>query len=187
MLKIEYLPVDKITPYDGNAKEHPESQVEQIAESIRQFGFADPIAIWGDGNTVIEGHGRLLAAQKLGLDTVPVIRLDGLTDEQRRAYTLVHNQLTMNSGFDVYALQEELQKISEIDMDVFDFDIGDTFSIDDMNIVDGYSKHESTAEYFESAFTFPSAMKSEIISYLRKHKQEITEQIIQSAKVGKDE
>lgn len=186
MLSIEYLPIDAITPYDGNAKEHPESQVDQIVDSIRQFGFNDPIAIDENG-TLIEGHGRLLAARKMGLDTVPVIRIEGLTDEQKRAYTLVHNQLTMNSGFDLYMLQEELSKITEIDMQAFDFEIGDTFSMDDMVVVDGYSKHESTAEYFESAFVFPSAMKEQITSYLRKHKQEITEQIINSAKSGKKE
>ena len=117
----------------------------------------------------------------MGLDTVPVIRLDGLTDEQRRAYTLVHNQLTMNSGFDIYALQAELENIAEIDMDVFDFDIGETFSMDDMAVVEGYNKHESTAEYFESAFVFPAKHKDKITSYLRKHKQEITDEIIKNA------
>lgn len=122
MLKIEYMSVADLIPYTGNVKKHPKKQVEQIAESITEFGFCDPVAISGD-NIIIEGHGRVLAAQKLGIDKIPVIRLDGLTDEQRRAYTLVHNQLTMNTGFDIEALEIELENITSIDMKPFDFDI----------------------------------------------------------------
>ena len=119
-LKIEYVPIDDIKPYAGNAKTHPAEQVEQIKKSIEQFGFNDPIAIWHD--EVVEGHGRLIAATEMGIDTVPIIRLDGLTDEQRRAYALVHNKLTMNSGFNFDLLQIELENIS-FDMSEFDFDI----------------------------------------------------------------
>lgn len=122
-LNIEYVPISEITPYAGNAKLHPAEQVEQIKESIRQFGFADPIAVWH--GEVVEGHGRLIAANELGLDTVPVIRLDDLTDEQRRAYTLIHNKLTMNSGFEMDLLQIELENIESIDMEQFGFDIED--------------------------------------------------------------
>lgn len=122
MLKIEYLSVADLIPYTGNVKEHPKKQVEQIAESIREFGFCDPVAISGD-NIIIEGHGRVLAAQLLKMDKVPVIRLDGLTDEQRRAYTLVHNQLTMNTGFDLSSLEIELQGITGIDMGKYSFSI----------------------------------------------------------------
>lgn len=132
MLTIEYLDIADLKPYEGNAKEHPEKQVEQIAESIRQFGFNDPIAV-DENNMLIEGHGRLLAAQLLNMDKVPVIRLDGLTDEQKRAYTLIHNQLTMNSGFDLEQLQIELDSIIEIDMGKFDFEIPDLFSMDDIS------------------------------------------------------
>lgn len=120
MLEIEYLPLSELKPYARNAKLHPAEQIEQIKKSIQEFGFNDPIAIWGD-NTVIEGHGRLIAATELGLDTVPVIRLDELTDEQRKAYTLVHNKLTMNSGFDLGTLSLELDDIS-LDMGEFGFD-----------------------------------------------------------------
>lgn len=119
-LKIEYLPLEQLKPYVNNAKLHPAEQVEQIKKSIEEFGFDDPIAIWGDG-TVIEGHGRLIAATEMGLEEVPVIRLDHLTDEQRRAYTLVHNKLTMNSGFDADMLSLELEDISELDMGMFGF------------------------------------------------------------------
>lgn len=121
MLKIEYLPLAELKPYARNAKLHPAEQVEQIKRSIQEFGFNDPIAIWGD-NTVIEGHGRLIAATEMGLDTVPVIRLDDLTDEQRRAYTLVHNKLTINSDFDMDTLTLELEDITDIDMSDFGFE-----------------------------------------------------------------
>lgn len=121
-LKVEYVPVDEIKPYAGNAKTHPAEQIEQIKSSIKQFGFNDPIAVWH--GEIVEGHGRMIAAIEMGIDTVPIIRLDNLTDEQRRAYALVHNKLTMNSGFDFDLLQIELENIS-FDMSEFDFDIKD--------------------------------------------------------------
>ena len=119
-LKIEYLPIDELKPYANNAKEHPAEQVEQIKKSIQEFGFDDPIGIWKD--EIVEGHGRLIAALELGIEKVPVIRLDHLTDDQRRAYALVHNKLTMNSDFNLDLLQIELDDI-EIDLSDFGFDI----------------------------------------------------------------
>lgn len=120
-LKIEYIPIEDIKPYKNNAKLHPEEQIQQIKNSILEFGFKDPIAIWND--TIVEGHGRLLAAQKLGYKELPVIRLDDLTDEQRKAYTLAHNKLTMNSDFDLDILTAELDDITDIDMSDFGFDL----------------------------------------------------------------
>ncbi len=117
-LKIEYLPIDSLKPYEGNAKEHPQEQIDQIIESIRQFGMNDPIAIYGDENLIVEGHGRLLALQQMGVEEAPTIRLDHMTDEQRRAYTLVHNKITMNSGFNLETLNAELEAI---DMDMTEF------------------------------------------------------------------
>ena len=119
-LKIEYLPIEELKPYANNAKEHPAEQIEQIKKSIEEFGFSDPIGIWKD--EIVEGHGRLIAALELGMDTVPVIRLDHLTDEQRRAYALVHNKLTMNSDFNLDLLRIELDDI-DIDMTDFGFDL----------------------------------------------------------------
>lgn len=124
-MEIEYLPIGDIAPYPGNAKLHPAEQIEQIKKSIEEFGFNDPIAIWKN-NEVIEGHGRLIAAEELGLETVPVIRLDDLTDEQRRAYILVHNKLTMNSGFDEAMLQLEIEDLEGIDLEEYGFDVGGT-------------------------------------------------------------
>ena len=120
LLEIEYVDISTISPYKGNAKLHPQEQIDQIKKSIEMMGFDDPIAIWKNGE-IIEGHGRYIAAQQLGIKTVPIIRLDSLTDEQRRAYALIHNQLTMNTGFDVETLNLELAEIKAIDMEAFDF------------------------------------------------------------------
>lgn len=119
MLKVEYVKTEELKPYANNAKLHPAQQVEQIKESIREFGFNDPIAVWKD-NEIIEGHGRLIASMELGIEEVPIIRLDELTDEQRKAYALVHNKLTMNSDFDLALLDLELDDI-ELDMSKFGF------------------------------------------------------------------
>ena len=120
-LQVEYVDISTIKPYKGNAKEHPKEQIEQIKKSMQEFGVKDPIGIWH--NEIVEGHGRYLALKELGETQVPVIRLDDLTDEQRKAYTLIHNQLTMNTGFDVEALEAELASISDIDMSEYGFDI----------------------------------------------------------------
>ena len=138
-LKVEYYPIDSITPYENNAKIHTEEQVEQIVKSIQEFGMNDPIAIWSEKNIIIEGHGRLMACQRLGMKEVPVIRLDDLTDEQRRAYTLVHNQTTMNTGFDIDILNEELGNL-DIDMSEFGFE---NITEDDIDIEeDGFNFDE---------------------------------------------
>lgn len=120
-LNISYENLNDLKPYENNAKIHTDEQIQQIAESIKQFGMNDPIAVWKNGE-IIEGHGRLEACRFLGIEEVPVIHLDDLTDEQRRAYMNVHNQLTMNTGFDLVLLTEELEKIKDIDMSLFGFD-----------------------------------------------------------------
>lgn len=127
-LNIKYMDVDELVSYAGNAKEHPGWQVDQIIESIEEFGFCDPVAVWTNAEGVceiIEGHGRILALKEMGESKVPVIKLDHLSDEQRRAYVHVHNQLTMNTGFSLDILQEELDKIETIDMGKFGFDISE--------------------------------------------------------------
>lgn len=120
-LKIEYVGLDTIEPYETNAREHGKDDVEAIAKSIQEFGFNDPIGVWH--NTIVEGHGRLLAAKKLGLDKVPIIRLDDLTDEQRRAYMLAHNKTAELSSWDMEVLASELKDISDIDMSEFGFNL----------------------------------------------------------------
>lgn len=122
-IQVEYINKHELKPYANNAKIHTAEQVEQIKESIRQFGFNDSIAVWHD-DVIIEGHGRLLAAMEMDeVEDVPIIRLDGLSDEQRKAYMLVHNKLTMNTDFDIDLLGLELDNIVDIDMEQFGFDI----------------------------------------------------------------
>ena len=120
-LKIEYVDIDSIKPYKNNAKEHPQEQIEQIKNSIKQFNMIDPIGIWKD--EIVEGHGRLIACKELGYTEVPIIRLDHLSNEERKAYTLAHNKLTMNSDFDIDILNDELDDILNIDMSDFGFDL----------------------------------------------------------------
>ena len=129
-LKIEYVDINSIKPYEKNAKLHPKEQIEQIKKSIEQFGMDDPIGIWKD--EIVEGHGRLIACKELGYTEVPIIRLDHLTDEERKAYTLAHNKLTMNSDFDIDILNEELADFDTIDMSDFGFNIDmDDIQFDD--------------------------------------------------------
>ena len=123
--QIVELPVEALTPYEGNARKHADYDVSAIAASIEEFGFCDPIGIWSDDNIIVEGHGRLEAAKQTGMATVPCIRLDFLTDEQRRAYALAHNKTAELSAWDMDALVSELKLISDIDMSEFGFDVSD--------------------------------------------------------------
>ena len=118
-MEIEYKKLKDLKPYEKNAKLHPEYQLEQIKKSIQDFGFNDPIAIDAN-NVIVEGHGRYLAAKELNMKTVPVIRLD-LNDDARKAYGLVHNKLTMNTGFDFDNLMGELETLS-VDMEQYGFE-----------------------------------------------------------------
>lgn len=138
-MKIEKIGIDEIKVYENNAKIHTAEQVEQIKESIKQFGNNDPIAI-DENNTIIEGNGRYLALKELGQKEIEVIRLIHLNEEQKKAYILVHNKLTMNTEFDIDALEEELSKIENIDMSIFDFEaeeIIDSLGVNDEDFIQG--------------------------------------------------
>ena len=119
-LNVEYVSIDKILPYVNNARKHGDEDTDAIIASIKEFGFNDPIGVWHD--IIVEGHGRLIAAKRMGLDTVPIIRLDHLTDDQRKAYALAHNRTAEFSEWDFNILNAELADISDIDMSEFKFD-----------------------------------------------------------------
>lgn len=121
-LKIEYLPIGELKPYGNNAKIHTGEQIEQIKRSIQDYGFNDPVAVWH--NEIVEGHGRLIAATELGIDMIPVIKLDELTDEQRREYALAHNQTTMNTGFDFSILDREIEGLPNFEAEFYGFSVG---------------------------------------------------------------
>ena len=120
-LKIECLPLSKLKPYNRNARKHSKEDVQIIANSIKDFGFNDPIGVWGKENLIVEGHGRYMAAEMLGMTEVPCVRLDHLTDEQRRAYALAHNKTAEMSEWDEAIKSLELLNISDIDMLQFGF------------------------------------------------------------------
>jgi len=137
MAKIEGMQevaIKDLIPYERNAKLHPNDQVELIAESIKKFGFLTPCLIDKDGN-VIAGHGRIEAAKKLGMVKVPCVKINDLTEEQRRAYILADNKLTELGGWDMNIVFEELDFLKDMDFDIsligFDFDID---SLDDSEV-----------------------------------------------------
>lgn len=167
-LTVEEVPTDDLVPYARNAKVHTNEQIDQIVKSIEEFGFNDPIAVWHNEEgamEIIEGHGRVLAAKKLGLDVLPVVTLDHLTNEQRRAYTHVHNQLTMNTGWDLETLSFDLDEL-DFDFEDFGFDSGfdaiqDLLDDDLVSFRDEFDKSS-----FNVTFTFPADKKQSVKAFL---------------------
>jgi hypothetical protein len=116
MLHVEQISVTDLIPFAKNSRTHSDSQVAQIAGSIREFGFTNPILI-DEKNGIIAGHGRLLAARKLNLDDVPCIRLEGLTEAQKRAYVIADNKIALNAGWDEKLLALELKELGDLGFD----------------------------------------------------------------------
>ena len=135
-MKIEYMKPEELIPYSGNAKLHPADQVKHIANSIKMFGWTQPIVVDSD-NVVVIGHGRLMAAKELHLDKVPVVRRDDLTEEQINACRLADNK-TNESGWDFGKMEEELAQlaIDGIDMGQFGFEVGEDFIDHTQDIVE---------------------------------------------------
>ena len=119
--EIVRLRMDELTLYAQNAKRHPAKQVRQIANSIERFGDNVPIGVWGENNVIVDGHGRYLAKKLLGHEYADCLRLDHMTDDERKAYTLAVNKVALNSGLDDGIVQLELQSIVGIDMADFGF------------------------------------------------------------------
>jgi hypothetical protein len=115
--QIEHVPTERLIPYARNSRTHSEAQVAQIAASIREFGFTNPVLI-GEENDIIAGHGRILAARKLGLEEVPCIRLGHLSETQKRAYVIADNKLALNAGWDEELLRVELKGLEEDGFDI---------------------------------------------------------------------
>lgn len=169
-LNVEYIPVGKLKPYDKNTRKHEDYDVSQIAKSIEQYGFNDPIGIWGKDNIIVEGHGRLLAAKKLGMAEVPCIRLDDLTDEQRREYAIMHNKTAELSSWDFDLLAAE---IDGLDFSGFDIDWG-IVSPDDygeeFELPDG-----DKSEICQMTFTLHERQAELIKEAIQKVKDDVTE------------
>jgi ParB-like chromosome segregation protein Spo0J len=111
---LEFVPVENLIPYARNSRTHSDAQVAQIAASIKEFGFTNPVLI-DEADGIIAGHGRLLAARKLGMDEVPCLRLGYLSEIQKRAYIIADNKLALNSGWDDELLKLELHALDEAD------------------------------------------------------------------------
>lgn len=150
-MKIEKMNIENIIPYENNAKIHTKEQIEQIKNSILQFGNNDPIAI-DENNTIIEGHGRYFALKELGYSDVDVIKLTHLDEEKKRAYILVHNKLTMNTDFDFKLLEEELDCLN-IDMSQFGFDID--FDIEKETLYDKIKNNPIDSNLFDTFIVPP--------------------------------
>jgi len=115
--RIEMWPLERLRPYERNARTHSAGQIRQIVASIKEFGFTNPLLVDGaDG--ILAGHGRLAAAKEMGLAEVPVIVLDHLSTDQRRAYVLADNQLALNAGWDMELLQMEVAALDVVDFDL---------------------------------------------------------------------
>lgn len=120
---IEQVDIEKLIPYVNNARVHSDEQVLQIAASIKEFGFNNPVLI-DKGNGIVAGHGRVMAAKKLGITVIPCIRLDHLTDAQRKAYIIADNKIALNSTWDKDLLMLEIDTLKElnVDLDLLGFD-----------------------------------------------------------------
>ena len=179
-MKIEKINIDAIKPYENNAKLHPPEQIEQIKKSIQEFGNNDPIAIDENG-VIIEGHGRYEALKQLGFDEIEIIRLSHLNEQQKKAYILAHNKLTMNTGFDFDVLNLELDNIIEFDMADFGFEFADeTQNLCDSFIDDLLEKElgqrEIEQDSFKMTLIFPLEYKNAAENYLASNgKQKLIE------------
>ena len=148
-MQIEQLKVGDLIPYVNNSRTHSDEQVTQVASSIKEFGFTNPILIDGEGG-IIAGHGRLMAAKKLGLNKVPCIRLDYLTETQRKAYVIADNKLALNGGWDNDLLKIELTELDSLDFDLnlIGFDLSELANIFDPVTEEIELKEQTYSETF---------------------------------------
>lgn len=175
-LNIVYRQIKDLKPYKKNAKKHNKEQVEQIANSIKEFGFTQPVII-DKHNSVVAGHGRILGAKKAGLKQVPTVTLEELTEEQIKAYRLVDNKLN-ESEWDYSLLDEELEDlIDDIDMDLFGFDE----NVDLTNAFEYETKDKVEKNFFVVSLAFPKDEKEVIMKYLNKNKEKVQEIIRKKA------
>jgi len=191
-VNLERLSISALIPYANNTRTHSEEQVAQIAASIKEFGFTNPILIDGE-NGIIAGHGRVLAARKLGIDLVPCIRLDHLSDTQKRAYIIADNKLALDAGWDMDSLIAELEFLQSVEFDLsltgFDslpeledeIDLSLLDEASDADVTDGVKKAimvDFELEHYEEAYELFKWWRAEgayvgyiILDHLRKEKE----------------
>ena len=152
-LQIVYLPPGDLKPYEKNARKHAPDDIEAIKKSILEDGFLDPVGVWGENNIIVEGHGRQIAALELGLESIPCVRLDHLTDKQRREYAIRHNRTAELSAWDFSKLEEECAALSIEGQDfpelnfTFDGNYGG-----DITTIDNTSKEYGEEDFSDDKF-----------------------------------
>jgi DNA modification methylase len=152
-MQVEQIGIETLIPYSNNARTHSEAQVAQIAASIREFGFNNPVLI-DEQSSIIAGHGRVLAARKLELDSVPCIRLNHLSETQRRAYIIADNKIAMNAGWDEELLALELSELTEfgVNMDLTGFTVDEIAELNP-KITEGLTDEDAVPEVPETPIT----------------------------------
>ena len=155
-MQIIEVEVSKLIPYAKNSRTHSDAQVAQIAASIKEFGWTNPILVDGEKG-IIAGHGRLMAARKLNLDKVPVIELKDMTPSQKKAYVIADNQLAMNSGWDTTLLSIELAELKDEDFDLslLGFDDKELDKLLQPEVSDGLTDEDAVPDAPEEPKTKP--------------------------------
>lgn len=188
-LETVMVSVDELLTYENNAKIHTEKQIEHIRNSIREFGFNDPVGVWTreDGRVeIVTGHGAVEAAKREGMTEVPCTFLDHLTDEQRRAYCHIHNQTNLETSFDYEALVADMDNLN-CNWDDFGFEgylYKDRFDAIEDLMENDFAENvtTSTGETFNITFTFPSEHREAVEAYIKDTgKQAIVDGIIEMA------
>jgi len=149
-MQVEQISIEKLIPYVNNARTHSDAQVAQIAASIKEFGFNNPVLI-ADDNSIIAGHGRVMAARKLGKDTVPAVRLSHLTEMQRKAYILADNKLALNADWDNSLLAIELADLKDLgfDTDLTGFSADEIAALMPVELTEGLTDEERSEAYYK--------------------------------------
>lgn len=168
-IEIQLWALDKLKPYENNARTHSDEQIEQIVASINEFGFTNPILV-DSSDGIIAGHGRLIAAKKIGLKRVPVIILDYLTEQQRRAYIIADNKLALNAGWDLALLSKEIERLSEEGFELpllgfSDEELDELLNIEDLDESEDETEEDEIPEPAET----PKVQRGEVY-HLGKHR-----------------
>lgn len=180
-VEITYKKINELTPNPNNPRKNDEA-VEYVANSIKEFGFRNPLII-DEKNMIWCGNTRYKASLKLGLEEIPCIVVKDLTEAQIKAFSLADNKVSEFAEWDNKFLNMYIEELNtDIDMGIFGFNVETMFSIDDLEYIEGYDYNNDDREYFNKTFTFPVKYKKEIISYLKKNQDKIIKQIIKDSK-----
>ena len=155
-MNIEKINIEQLLPYAKNSRTHDDAQVAQLAASIKEFGFNNPVLVDGEG-TIIAGHGRVMAARKLGLNEVPAIKLGHLTENQKKAYIIADNRLALNAGWDTEMLTLEIKDLQseDFDLSLMGFDEEELAKLLEPEIVDGLTDEDAVPDVPEEPKTKP--------------------------------